>query len=37
MTIKYYIRSAALTAEKFATVNRNHWRMENKLHSSLMW
>ncbi|MBW9424524.1 ISAs1 family transposase, partial [Escherichia coli] len=32
MTVRYYISSADLTAEKFATVIRNHWHVENKLH-----
>ncbi|WP_218071478.1 ISAs1 family transposase [Escherichia coli] len=32
MTVRYYISSADLTAEKFATAIRNHWHMENKLH-----
>ncbi len=32
MTVRYYISSADLTAETFATVNRNHWNVENKLH-----
>ncbi|WP_244449519.1 hypothetical protein, partial [Escherichia coli] len=25
MTVRYYISSADLTAEKFATAIRNHW------------
>ncbi|ENP6246961.1 ISAs1 family transposase [Escherichia coli] len=32
MTVRYYISSADLTAEKFATAIRNHWHVENKLH-----
>ena len=32
MTDRYYSISADLTAEKFATANRNHWYVENKLH-----
>ena len=32
MTVRYYSISADLTAEKFATANRNHWQVENKLH-----
>ncbi|EOQ60069.1 H repeat-associated protein yhhI [Escherichia coli KTE33] len=32
MTVRYYISSADLTAEKFATAVRNHWHVENKLH-----
>ena len=32
MTVRYYICSADLTAEKFATAIRNHWHVENKLH-----
>lgn len=32
MQIRYYISSADLTAEKFATAMRNHWCVENKLH-----
>ncbi|HHZ6757707.1 TPA: ISAs1 family transposase [Escherichia coli] len=32
MTVRYYISSAGLTAEKFATVIRNHWHVKNKLH-----
>ena len=31
MTVRYYISSADLTAEKFATAIRNHWHVENKL------
>ncbi len=31
-TVRYYISSADLTAEKFATAIRNHWHVENKLH-----
>ncbi|XNN30306.1 ISAs1 family transposase [Escherichia coli] len=30
--VRYYISSADLTAEKFATAIRNHWHVENKLH-----
>lgn len=30
MTVRYYINSADLTAEKFATAIRNHWYVENK-------
>ncbi len=30
MTVEYYISSADLTAEKFATAIRNHWHVENK-------
>ncbi|CAM3558474.1 transposase [Escherichia coli] len=32
MTVRYYISSADLAAEKFATAIRNHWHVENKLH-----
>lgn len=32
MTVRYYISSADLTAEKFATAIRNHWHVENKPH-----
>ncbi len=32
MTVRYYISSADLTAEKFAAAIRNHWHVENKLH-----
>ncbi|EOW5467364.1 TPA: ISAs1 family transposase, partial [Escherichia coli] len=32
MTVRYYISSVDLTAEKFATAIRNHWHVENKLH-----
>ena len=32
MTVRYYISSADLTAEKFATAIRNHWYVENKLY-----
>ncbi|WP_404853730.1 ISAs1 family transposase [Escherichia coli] len=32
---RYYISSADLTAEKFATAIRNHWHVENKLHRRL--
>ena len=32
MMVRYYISSADLTAEKFATAIRNHWHVENKLH-----
>ena len=32
MTVRYFSTSADLTAEKFATANRNHWQVENKLH-----
>lgn len=32
MQVRYYISSADLTAEKFATAMRNHWCIENKLH-----
>ncbi|HGX4932464.1 TPA: ISAs1 family transposase, partial [Escherichia coli] len=35
MTVRYYISSADLTAEKFATAIRNHWHVENKLHRRL--
>ncbi len=28
MTVRYYISSADLTAEKFATAIRNHWRLD---------
>ncbi|EHV1332953.1 ISAs1 family transposase, partial [Escherichia coli] len=31
MMVRYYISSADLTAEKFATAIRNHWHVENKL------
>ncbi|WP_244449321.1 hypothetical protein, partial [Escherichia coli] len=27
MTVRYYISSADLTAEKFATAIRNHWHV----------
>ncbi|WP_114026369.1 ISAs1 family transposase, partial [Shigella sonnei] len=30
--VRYYISSADLTAEKFATAIRNHWHVENNLH-----
>lgn len=32
MQVRYYISSASLTAERFATAMRNHWCVENKLH-----
>ncbi|MCQ8762943.1 ISAs1 family transposase, partial [Escherichia coli] len=32
MTVIYYISSADLTAEKFATAILNHWHVDNKLH-----
>jgi predicted transposase YbfD/YdcC len=32
MMVRYYISSADLTAEKFATAIRNHWHVENNLH-----
>jgi predicted transposase YbfD/YdcC len=32
MQVRYYISSADLTAERFATAMRNHWYVENKLH-----
>ncbi|EAW1721647.1 ISAs1 family transposase, partial [Salmonella enterica subsp. indica] len=32
MQVRYYISSANLTAEKFATAMRGHWCVENKLH-----
>ncbi len=32
MMVRYYISSADLTAEEFATVIRNHWHVENNLH-----
>ena len=32
MTVRYYISSADLTAEKFATAIRKHWYVENKLY-----
>ncbi len=32
MQMRYYISSANLTAEKFATAMRGHWCVENKLH-----
>ena len=32
MLVRYYISSADLTAEKFATAVRSHWDVENKLH-----
>ncbi|MGK2663925.1 ISAs1 family transposase, partial [Escherichia coli] len=32
LCVRYYISSADLTAEKFATAIRNHWHVENKLH-----
>jgi predicted transposase YbfD/YdcC len=32
MQVRYYINSADLTAERFATAMRNHGYMENKLH-----
>lgn len=32
MTVRYYISSADLTAEKFATAIQNYWHVENKLH-----
>ena len=32
MTVRYYISSADLSAEQFATAIRNHWHVENKLH-----
>lgn len=32
MQMRYYISSADLTAERFATAMRNHWCVENKLH-----
>ncbi len=31
MTVRYYSISADLTAEKFATANRNHRQAENKI------
>ncbi|ECI5565659.1 ISAs1 family transposase, partial [Salmonella enterica subsp. enterica] len=30
--VRYYISSADLTAEKFASAMRSHWDVENKLH-----
>ncbi|EPZ0337248.1 ISAs1 family transposase, partial [Escherichia coli] len=35
MMVRYYISSADLTAEKFATAIRNHWHVENNLHRRL--
>lgn len=32
MQVRYYISSADLSAEKFATAMRGHWSIENKLH-----
>lgn len=32
MQVRYYLSSAKLTAERFATAMRNHWYVENKLH-----
>ncbi|EBG8225035.1 ISAs1 family transposase [Salmonella enterica subsp. enterica serovar Kibi] len=32
MLVRYYISSADLTAEKFASAMRSHWDVENKLH-----
>ncbi len=32
MTVRYYISSDDLTAEKFATAIQNQWHVENKLH-----
>ncbi|UYW75521.1 ISAs1 family transposase [Pseudocitrobacter faecalis] len=32
VVVRYYISSADLSAEKFATAIRNHWHVENKLH-----
>ncbi len=35
MAVRYYISSADLTEEKFATEIRNHWHVESKLYWSL--
>ncbi len=32
ISVRYYISSAELTAEKFAHAAREHWAIENKLH-----
>ena len=32
ISIRYYISSAELTAEKLAKTTREHWFIENKLH-----
>lgn len=32
MQVRYYISSANLSAEKFASVMRGHWSIENRLH-----
>ena len=32
MQVRYYISSADLSADKFASAMRGHWSIENKLH-----
>lgn len=32
MQVRYYISSAGLSAEQFASDMRGHWSIENKLH-----
>lgn len=35
MSVRYYISSSNISAEKFASAMRGHWHIENKLHWSL--
>lgn len=35
ITLRYYISSAELTAEKLASATREYWFIENKLHWKL--
>jgi len=32
MYVRYYISSSNLSAEKFSSAMRGHWKIENKLH-----